>query len=145
MYLQRRKWKHDNTNALCWSFYCENDNKPLDVKCFQLMRCIFCYVSPILITNAKTQTRKGLILYNNANGIITLKKHVYVDHCMITKIFEENILKKFKRTLWEATCKEIICPTYFGNLLICKNKFWFVDVKGGLWHFCPCYYFLMVN
>jgi hypothetical protein len=27
-------------------------------------------------------------LYNNANGITTLKKHVYVDHYMIAKIFE---------------------------------------------------------
>jgi hypothetical protein len=60
------------------------------------MRCIFCYVSIVLITNAKTQARKGLILYNNANGITTLKKHVYANHCMIAKIFEEvNIsLKK---------------------------------------------------
>jgi hypothetical protein len=31
------------------------------------MRCIFCYASPILISNVKTQTKKGLILYNNAN------------------------------------------------------------------------------
>jgi hypothetical protein len=60
------------------------------------MRCIICYVSPISITNAKTQARKGLILCIIANGIITLKKHVYVYHCMIAKIFEEiryNLLK----------------------------------------------------
>jgi hypothetical protein len=37
------------------------------------MRCIFCYASPILITSAQTQVKKGLILYNSANGIITLK------------------------------------------------------------------------
>jgi hypothetical protein len=50
----------------------------------------------ILIKNAKTQARKSFISYNNANGIVTLKKHVYVDHCMITKIFEEvnNLLKE---------------------------------------------------
>jgi hypothetical protein len=53
------------------------------------MRCIFCYVSPILITIAETQAIKGLILYNRANGITTLKKHVYVENCMIAKIFEE--------------------------------------------------------
>jgi hypothetical protein len=40
------------------------------------MRCIICYANPLLITNAKTQARKDLILYNNANGIIALKKHV---------------------------------------------------------------------
>jgi hypothetical protein len=45
----------------------------MDVKCFQLMKYIFCYVSSILITNSKTQARKGLILYNIANGITTLK------------------------------------------------------------------------
>jgi hypothetical protein len=36
-------------------------------------------------------------LYNIANGIITLKEHVYADHSMITKIFKEkvnNLLKK---------------------------------------------------
>ncbi len=43
------------------------------------------YANPILITNVKTQARKGLILYNSANGITTLKEHVYVDHCMIPK------------------------------------------------------------
>jgi hypothetical protein len=55
LHFQRRKWRHDNKNALCWSFYCVNENKLLDVKCFQLMKCIFCYVGLVLITNAKTQ------------------------------------------------------------------------------------------
>jgi hypothetical protein len=55
------------------------------------MRCIICYASLILITNAKTQIRKGLILYNIENWIITSKKHVYVDYCMIAKVFEEKI------------------------------------------------------
>ncbi len=60
------------------------------------MRCIICYVNLILISNVKTQERKGLILYNNANGIIAFKKKVYVDHCMIAKIFKEIkfLLKK---------------------------------------------------
>jgi hypothetical protein len=52
----------------------------MDVKCSQLMRCILCYVNPVLITNAKTQAREGLILYSTANGIIALKKHVYANH-----------------------------------------------------------------
>ncbi len=68
----------------------------MDVKCSQLMRCILCYVSLFLISNAKTQARKGLILYNSANVIIALKKHVYANHGMITKIFEKinNLIKK---------------------------------------------------
>jgi hypothetical protein len=60
-------------NALCWSFYFVCDNKLMDVKCFQLMKCIFCYASSILITNAKTQAKKGLILYSSANEINALK------------------------------------------------------------------------
>ncbi len=59
----------------------------MDFKCFQLMRCIIYYASSILITNAKIEASKGLILYNNENGIIVLKTHVYADHCMIVKIF----------------------------------------------------------
>jgi hypothetical protein len=45
----------------------------MDVKGSQLMRCIFCYVNPFLITNAKTQTREGLILNSTANGNTALK------------------------------------------------------------------------
>jgi hypothetical protein len=58
------------------------------------MRCIICYAS--LFSNAETHARKSLILYNNANGIITLNKHVYANHCMIAKIFEKinNLLKE---------------------------------------------------
>jgi hypothetical protein len=48
------------------------DNKLMDVKCSQLMRSILCYANQILISNAKTQARKGLISYNSANGIIAL-------------------------------------------------------------------------
>ncbi len=33
LHLQRKKWKHDSRNALCWSFNCVNDNKLVDVKC----------------------------------------------------------------------------------------------------------------
>jgi hypothetical protein len=83
LHLQRKKW----INALCWSFYYVNDNKLVDFKCSQLMRCIIYYASSILITNAKIETIKGLILYNNENGIIVLTTHNYVDHCMIVKIF----------------------------------------------------------
>ncbi len=68
----------------------------MDVKCFQLMRCIFCYASLILISNAKTQARKGLILYNNANGISALKKHVYAYHCLIAKMFEKEVKNMLK-------------------------------------------------
>ncbi len=62
-----------------------------------LMTCIIYYANSIFITSAKTQARKGLILCNIENGINTLKKHVYANHCMIAKIVKEkvnNLLKK---------------------------------------------------
>jgi hypothetical protein len=31
------------------------------------------------------------VWYCSANGIIAFKKHVYVDHCMIAKKFEEEL------------------------------------------------------
>jgi hypothetical protein len=34
LHLHKRKWKHDSINALCWLFYCVNDNKSMDVKWF---------------------------------------------------------------------------------------------------------------
>ncbi len=54
---------------------------------FSIDEMHFFNTSPILITNAKTQTKRGLILYSNANGITALKNHVYVNHFIIAKIF----------------------------------------------------------
>ncbi len=34
LHLHIRKWKHDSRNALCWSFYCINGNKLVDIKWF---------------------------------------------------------------------------------------------------------------
>ncbi len=96
-HFQRKKWRHDSRNALCWSFYYVNDNNLVDVKCFQLMKCIFCYANLVLISNVKTQARKGLILYNNANGINALKKHVYAYHYMIAKMFDEEVKNMLKK------------------------------------------------
>jgi hypothetical protein len=90
LHFQRKKWRHDSRNALCWSFYYVNNNKLVDVKCFQLMRCIFCHFNPIVITNAKSQARKALILYSSAKGIIALKKHVNVNHYMIANFLKRN-------------------------------------------------------
>jgi hypothetical protein len=42
------------------------------------MRCIFCYIGSLLITNAKPQAKKGLILYNNVNGVTSFLKKIYV-------------------------------------------------------------------
>ncbi len=58
---------------------------------FSIDEMHFFNTSPILITNAKTQTKRGLILYSIANGITALKNHVYVNHCMIAKIFKNKV------------------------------------------------------
>ncbi len=62
-------WKRNNKNALCWTFYCVNDNKEVNVIIFQTMCCIFCHNNPILNVNPKIQARKGLIIYNGTNDI----------------------------------------------------------------------------
>jgi hypothetical protein len=115
LHFQRKKWKHDNRSAVCWSFYCVNDNKPVNEKCFQLMRWNICYVNLILIITAKTQARKGLILYNFTNEINALKKHVYADHNVIEKIFKEETTICQKNPLTEnlhkkkmTSCKWVI-------------------------------------
>jgi hypothetical protein len=87
LHAQRVFWKGNNKNALCWAFYCLNDNKEINVATFQIMHCIPCHNNPILNVNPKIQARKGLIIYNTTNGVATLKKHVNVNHF--------NILKKF--------------------------------------------------
>ncbi len=66
-----------------------NDSKDVDVKCLQIMKCILCYINPILFSNSKTQAKKGLILYNIINGITTLKKCVNANHSIIAKMFKE--------------------------------------------------------
>jgi hypothetical protein len=54
------------------------------------MHCIICHNNPIINVNINTQARKGLIIYNTTNGIVTLKKHVNLDHFNILKKFEEK-------------------------------------------------------
>jgi hypothetical protein len=38
----------NSRNALCWTFYCVNDNKEIDLKTPEIICCIICYNSPIL-------------------------------------------------------------------------------------------------
>ncbi len=58
IHVQRNKWKSHNGNATCWAFYCVNANKEVDVKFLEITKCIFCYTSPVLVSNIKTQARK---------------------------------------------------------------------------------------
>jgi hypothetical protein len=38
-------WEANNENALCWAFYCINDNKKIDLIGFQIIRFILCHNS----------------------------------------------------------------------------------------------------
>jgi hypothetical protein len=91
LHAQKTFWRRNSKNALCWAFYCGNDNKEVNVIAPQTMCCILCHNSPILNVNPKLQVRKGLITCNTTNGIATLRKHVNSDHPNILKKFEEEI------------------------------------------------------
>jgi hypothetical protein len=62
------------------------------------MRCILCFQKLVLGINPRTQVRKGLIFYYKTNGIISLKKHVDVDHSVIAQMFEEEVNNILKRS-----------------------------------------------
>jgi len=44
-------------NAICWAFYCINDDKEIDLGNFQIMRC-FCYDSHVHVLNPNIKERK---------------------------------------------------------------------------------------
>jgi len=80
LYAQRTFWRGNSISTLCWAFYCVNDNKEVNAMASQTMWCILCHNNPILNVNPKTQTRKGLIIYNSSNGIVALKKQINSYH-----------------------------------------------------------------
>jgi hypothetical protein len=43
LHAQRLFWKPKRRNAICWVFYVVNDNKPMDSKILQIMKCHLCY------------------------------------------------------------------------------------------------------
>ncbi len=100
----------------CLAFCCVNNKNYVDPKSSQIMCCIFCYKNPILIPKfPETQVRKGLILYNIRNGIITLKKHVCTNHFILGKKFDKdmnNLIREKQET--QLTKKR---PNIFGSPL----------------------------
>jgi hypothetical protein len=58
LHAQRTFWRRHNINALCWAFYCVNDNKKVNVIAPQTMHCILCHNNPILNVNPKMQDKK---------------------------------------------------------------------------------------
>ncbi len=59
------------------------------------MRCMICHVNFVLY-NPRIKERKGNTTYLKKNGIITLKKHVDIDHVVLAKRFEEEMNSPLK-------------------------------------------------
>jgi len=75
-----------------------NDNKNVDMKCPQTMKCILCYNNIIFICNLQTQARKNLILSNTINGITTLK-HVNVNHSNVEEEMNNPLRREVENNL----------------------------------------------
>ncbi len=89
--IQRKKKCLDNRNAICWSFYCVNDNSKVNLDVPQMMRCLLCHFQFVVSVNSRKQLRKGLVTYYKTSGITCMYKHLDVDHSTIYKRFQEKI------------------------------------------------------
>jgi len=70
LHLQRLFWKPKDRNAICWVFYVVNDNKSMDGRVFQVMKCNLCYKTPMLY-NPRTKLKKRDINFEKTCGCIT--------------------------------------------------------------------------
>lgn len=77
---------------MCWAFFCVNDNKELDNKSHQLMRCFICYLEVVEVCNKRTNA----ISYYKTNGITLLKNHVDAYHLVLNKKFERKVNNSLK-------------------------------------------------
>jgi hypothetical protein len=83
-------------------------------------------------------------LYNNANGIIALKEHVYANHCMIVKLFEEevNILVKEPNKRELAKKRPQVNGSIIFNFFATKNSYkrrsFAVEVVFGRFNYFNC-------
>jgi hypothetical protein len=69
----KKKWCPHNINALCWSFYCVNDNSKVNLDVPQMKRYLFCHSQPIVSMNSRKKLKKGLITYYKTSGICLQK------------------------------------------------------------------------
>jgi len=90
LHAQRLFWKPEGKNAICWAFYVVIDNKPIDGKVPQIMRCHLCYKTLVLY-NPKKNLRKGLISYCKSNGTLALKKNVDEKYDLLAKKLDEKV------------------------------------------------------
>ncbi len=78
-----------------------------------------------MFCNPKTQTKKGLILYNTTNGITSLKKHVKVNYSIIAKMFENEVNNPLRGKLEKKICKKRsnLASSAIFNVFAAKNPF----------------------
>ncbi len=87
-------------------YFLVNDNKDVDVNALKSWGIYIFYNSFVLFCNPKTQTKKGLILYNTTNGITSLKKHVKVNYSIIAKMFENEVNNPLRGELEKKIAKK---------------------------------------
>jgi len=67
LHVQRLFWKPKKRNAICWIFYVVNDNKSVDGRVPQVMKCNLCYKTPTLY-NPRTKLKKGDMNFEKTCG-----------------------------------------------------------------------------
>jgi hypothetical protein len=97
LHAQRKIWQPHGRLSLCQIFYGVNDNTKFDLENTQIIRCILCYQEFVIGINSRTRARKGLISYYKTNVITSLKKQVNVEHVVIAKMFEKDVIFFLKR------------------------------------------------
>ncbi len=109
-----------------------NDNKLVDGKIFQVIRCHLCYKTHVLY-NPRTKLRKGLISYYKINGISTLKKHVGVEHNLLAKKLNEEVnnslrsqvekqLAKKRQNLFSYEISEFFLQNFLTKKMKCNRN-----------------------
>ncbi len=67
LHVQRLFWKPKKRNAICWVFYVVNDNKSMDGKVPQVMKCNLRYKTPMLY-NPRTRLKNGDMNFEKTCG-----------------------------------------------------------------------------
>ncbi len=68
-----------------------NDNKPVDGKIPQVVRCHLYCCKTFVLYNPRAKLRKDLISYYKTIGISYLKKHVDAKHGLLVKKLDEQV------------------------------------------------------
>jgi len=72
--------------------------------------------------NPKTQTRRGLIIYNTTNGIVALRKHGSVDHSILFFKIKKKVNKPLQKEENNMQRREQICFNSFMSNFFVINE-----------------------